>query len=1069
MEATTLPSLNPSFSWVVDQFEVMIKKEQETAIAIPAIKVLTEVIRVSQATTIMGLQKELEDATNQLKICSLNTSISLSSVCDLFIRFVTRTSLDFPNFDLCKTTLIERGEQLSTKSSMSRNKISQLSDRFIRDGVTILVHGFSRVVLSVLLNAAFQGKRFSVLVTESRPDSSGYKTATRLQSAKIPVKLIMDGGVSRVIDKVDYVLCGAEAIVENGGIVNKIGTYQISIVAKAFKKPFYVAAESFKFTRSYPLNQSDIEILKKDDLDFKVCKNCSKCENPDLLTIDSPTLDYTPPSYITLLFTELGVLTPSAFKYGNKIVLYRYLKQDCKDLDRIYTIPNFNVISDLGNIKLDCDLELGSCQIGYPVTHPPEYKETLPLNQCYYSQSVNYSYMTRFEKLDYHENDFCIVAESDSGECSYVYLVVLFPKGKCLRTLKVICGFNDFRMEDCGDALNNNSFVSYAEPYACYYHRSFSNFFTVNYFEFPERFRPKTSSSTRPLINLCETHIPCTLDKQQKLNILIKDSVDIMTLIVTGNVYINTENDTDKSITIRDQFILDDSSSFEMNFQSRMNIVTIQNSSIMVFNGDVVIDGPLSVTGVDSQFILNSNGTINGDSNFYNTPKFTGPKGDQPTTIQFGRVNFYNGSIAQFNRLVLQKQAYFDGLNRIDVVYIHNQTTFGSRSTNTIENGLFQSLIVEGNSVNINFSNYSSTDIKSLDSTTIYNMVLGSQASVKFSVKKNLTLHHIVSTTNDSSIVFNGCDSVSIKGSRIGTIQFSEEPSSISLRGQNTIFSIELVTTTSKQVPSPNTTLNIYDSSQILYYLSTINLMGSGSIVNFSPTFLSSFQVGNGIYLNSGSSLIASNAFITSNIHVRSNSTFIVDHVSVYGQVYHYSEGILELVRTDGDFDYYNTLIMDYLDQQSGSITNIHLNSNSDRYLFRIEQNSNLSGIVNVFLNSSKLQPFVGQTYELFFNNQYPFQQGNPNISIFDTYPENTFDLAPVKIINDNYSIQLIVGVPKGNLLAPWKIALIVIGSLAVGAISGTAIYFIFFKNNKRKDYLSINNNNNSNNNPKPV
>ncbi|EGC33937.1 translation initiation factor eIF-2B alpha subunit [Dictyostelium purpureum] len=295
--ATSTTTLNKDFEWVVTKFETMIKRETEISVAIPTIGILTEVIRNSHATTIMGLQKDLEDAAKQLKTCPFNQSISLSSVCDLFIRFVTRTSLDFPNFD-----------------HVNRIKISQLADKFIRDGVTILVHGFSRVVLALLLNAAFQGKRFSVIVTESRPDSSGYKTAARLQAANIPVKLIMDGGVSRIIDKVDYVLCGAEAIVENGGIVNKIGTYQISIVAKAFKKPFYVAAESFKFTRSYPLNQSDIESLKNEHISepFKVCNSCSNCENPEQLTIDSPTLDYTPPSYITLLFTELGVLTPSA-------------------------------------------------------------------------------------------------------------------------------------------------------------------------------------------------------------------------------------------------------------------------------------------------------------------------------------------------------------------------------------------------------------------------------------------------------------------------------------------------------------------------------------------------------------------------------------------------------------------------------------------------------------------------------------------------------------------------------------------------------------------------------------
>ena len=51
------------------------------------------------------------------------------------------------------------------------------------------------------------------------------------------------------------VLVGAEAVVENGGVVNKLGTYQIALCAKACDKPFYVAAESYKFARLYPLTQ----------------------------------------------------------------------------------------------------------------------------------------------------------------------------------------------------------------------------------------------------------------------------------------------------------------------------------------------------------------------------------------------------------------------------------------------------------------------------------------------------------------------------------------------------------------------------------------------------------------------------------------------------------------------------------------------------------------------------------------------------------------------------------------------------------------------------------------------
>ena len=76
------------------------------------------------------------------------------------------------------------------------------------------------------------------------------------------------------------------------------------MVAKAFGKPLYVAAESYKFARLYPLNQRDLPVESK-AVDFAVAV-------PQPVTVENPSRDYTPPHLITLLFTDLGVLTPSA-------------------------------------------------------------------------------------------------------------------------------------------------------------------------------------------------------------------------------------------------------------------------------------------------------------------------------------------------------------------------------------------------------------------------------------------------------------------------------------------------------------------------------------------------------------------------------------------------------------------------------------------------------------------------------------------------------------------------------------------------------------------------------------
>lgn len=70
-------------------------------------------------------------------------------------------------------------------------------------------------------------------------------------------------------------------------------------------KPFYVAAESFKFTRLFPLNQRDFPKQMQKKVVLNNDQN-SIHEN------STPCCDYTPPEYITSLFTDLGVLTPSA-------------------------------------------------------------------------------------------------------------------------------------------------------------------------------------------------------------------------------------------------------------------------------------------------------------------------------------------------------------------------------------------------------------------------------------------------------------------------------------------------------------------------------------------------------------------------------------------------------------------------------------------------------------------------------------------------------------------------------------------------------------------------------------
>ena len=82
--------------------------------------------------------------------------------------------------------------------------------------------------------------------------------AKDLENIGINCTVVLDAAVGAVMEKVDFVLLGAEGVVENGGIINKIGSCTIGLCAKMLNKPVYVAVESFKFVRFYPLNNRDI-------------------------------------------------------------------------------------------------------------------------------------------------------------------------------------------------------------------------------------------------------------------------------------------------------------------------------------------------------------------------------------------------------------------------------------------------------------------------------------------------------------------------------------------------------------------------------------------------------------------------------------------------------------------------------------------------------------------------------------------------------------------------------------------------------------------------------------------
>ena len=134
---------------------------------------------------------------------------------------------------------------------------------------TVLVHSYSSVVLDVIQGVSERGLRIKVITTEGMPSHTSEIVREKCAQFGVECEQIYDTAVAISMPMVDCVLVGCEAVLANGGIVNKVGTYGIALIAQHFQKPVYVFCESYKFSEEFPLNQEDVQLM----LEAKAGKN----------------------------------------------------------------------------------------------------------------------------------------------------------------------------------------------------------------------------------------------------------------------------------------------------------------------------------------------------------------------------------------------------------------------------------------------------------------------------------------------------------------------------------------------------------------------------------------------------------------------------------------------------------------------------------------------------------------------------------------------------------------------------------------------------------------------------
>jgi translation initiation factor eIF-2B subunit delta len=201
------------------------------------------------------------------------------------------------DLEKAKRQLDKKLEKLAHHISHAHEKIADNFSRVVAKDARLLTISYSSTVTGVLKELKRRGKRFQVVVMESRPMLEGRRTAEELARSRIKTTLIADAALGQYVKEVDAAVVGADTVYVDGSAVNKVGTYPAAVCLREAKKPLYVLADSTKITtqssRSFTIEERDPrEVLR---------------QPVPGLSVKNFYFEPVPARYITAIISERGI------------------------------------------------------------------------------------------------------------------------------------------------------------------------------------------------------------------------------------------------------------------------------------------------------------------------------------------------------------------------------------------------------------------------------------------------------------------------------------------------------------------------------------------------------------------------------------------------------------------------------------------------------------------------------------------------------------------------------------------------------------------------------------------
>jgi len=200
----------------------------------------------------------------------------------------------------------------------------------INDGDVILTYARSHSVQSILEAAQEEGKKFRVIIVDSRPKREGKELLRRLMKLGVSCTYVLINAVSYVMKEATKVFVGAFTLLANGNVMSRAGTAVVAMMANSYGVPVIVCCETYKFCERIQIDSICFnELADPDELvqnpqikppSGDGLQNWRQRKNLKLLHLAH---DVTPASFVTLVVTEVGMIPPTSVP----VVLREYAQQ----------------------------------------------------------------------------------------------------------------------------------------------------------------------------------------------------------------------------------------------------------------------------------------------------------------------------------------------------------------------------------------------------------------------------------------------------------------------------------------------------------------------------------------------------------------------------------------------------------------------------------------------------------------------------------------------------------------------------------------------------------------------